>query len=81
MPTLTGAVAMTIPKNSTTGAVLRLKGKGLPEAAGGATGDQYVRLEVALPAAADPALEQAIKAWEAAHPYDPRAALMREARA
>ena len=45
------------------------------------TGDQYVRLEIALPAAADPALEQAIKAWEAAHPYDPRAALMREARA
>ena len=81
VPTLTGAVAMTIPKNSTTGAVLRLKGKGLPDAAGGATGDQYVRLEVALPAAADPALEQAIRAWEAAHPYDPRAALMREARA
>ena len=81
VPTLTGSVTMTIPRNSTTGAVLRLKGKGLPDPSGGAGGDQYVRLEVALPGAADPALEQAIKQWEAAHPYDPRAALMREARA
>jgi DnaJ-class molecular chaperone len=81
VPTLYGPVAMTIPRHSSTGAVLRLKGKGLPRAGGTGSGDQYVRLEIALPRAADAALEEAITAWERQHPYDPRADLMREARA
>ena len=38
------------------------EGQGPAGRGGGPTGDQYVRLEVALPAAADPALEQAIRA-------------------
>ena len=41
----------------------------------------YVRLEISLPTTADEALERAITAREAEHPYDPRATLMREARA
>lgn len=80
VPTLHGTVMMTIPRMSSTGAVLRLKGKGLPHAGGDGAGDQYVRLEVALPAAVDSTLERAIKDWETANPYDPRATLMREAR-
>ena len=81
VPTLDGQVMMTIPKLSSTGTMLRLKGKGLPHAGGQGTGNQYVRLEIALPTTADEALERAITAWEAEHPYDPRATLMREARA
>ena len=65
-----------------TGTVLRLKGKGLPHAAragdrrpicaaGGRTAD----------GTADEELERRSTDWEAAHPYDPRAILMREARA
>ncbi len=81
VPTLHGTVMMTIPKLSSTGATLRLKGKGLPHQGGHGSGDQYVRLEVALPSQATPELESALKEWEAAHPYDPRATLMREARA
>ena len=80
VPTLDGQVMMTIPKLSSTGTVLRLKGKGLPHAGGQGTGNQYVRLEISLPTTADEALERAITAWEAEHPYDPRATLMREAR-
>ena len=78
----TGAVAMTIPKNSTTGAVLRLKGKGLPDAAGGAT-RRSVCQAGGRPAGARPIRRwsRRSRTWEAAHPYDPRAALMREARA
>jgi DnaJ-class molecular chaperone len=79
VPTLQGSVVMTIPPRSTTGAVLRLKGKGVPRPDGEDAGNQYVRLEVALPPAADQTLERAVADWEAQHPYDPRAKLMREA--
>jgi DnaJ-class molecular chaperone len=78
VPTLHGPVVMTIPKNSTTGATLRLKGKGLPQGQGKGSGDQYVRLEVALPPAADAELAGFVQRWEADHPYEPRRALMRE---
>jgi DnaJ-class molecular chaperone len=77
VPTLQGSVAMTVPRRSTTGAVLRLRGKGVPRADGG-TGNQYVRLEIALPPDADDALESAVTEWEERHPYDPRAKLLRE---
>ena len=60
VPTLQGPVVMTIPPRSTTGAVLRLKGKGVPRPDGEDAGDQYVRLEVALPPAADEILERAV---------------------
>lgn len=79
VPTLHGPVVMTIPKRSTTGGVLRLKGKGVPNAGGSAGGDQYVRLEIAMPPAADEQLETAVADWERQHSYDPRASLMREA--
>jgi DnaJ-class molecular chaperone len=79
VPTLQGSVVMTIPPRSTTGAVLRLKGKGVPRPNGEDAGSQYVRLEVAMPPAADEILERAVADWESQHPYDPRAKLMREA--
>ena len=77
VPTLQGPVVMTVPRRSSTGAVLRLRGKGVPRGDGGA-GDQYVRLEIALPPDADDALEGAVSEWEQRHPYDPRAKLLRE---
>ena len=79
VPTLQGSVVMTIPPRSTTGAVLRLKGKGVPRPNGEDAGSQYVRLEVAMPPAADEILERVVADWESQHPYDPRARLMREA--
>jgi DnaJ-class molecular chaperone len=77
VPTLQGSVVMTVPRRSTTGAVLRLRGKGVPRT-DGSVGDQYVRLEIALPPEADDALESAVTEWEERHSYDPRAKLMRE---
>jgi DnaJ-class molecular chaperone len=47
VPTLSGAVEMTIPPWSQGGRTLRLKGKGLPLKSG--TGDLFVRLDVQLP--------------------------------
>ena len=48
VPTVTGAVTMTIPPHSNTGAKLRLRGKGV-----GGRGDQYVTLKLMLPEGAD----------------------------
>lgn len=78
VPTLLGSVTMTVPKGSSTGTVLRLRGKGMPRGRGQGAGDQYVRLEVALPPRIDQALEGFLRQWEADHPYDPRASLHRE---
>lgn len=70
VPTPAGPVMMTIPKGSNTGAVLRLKGKGV--ARRGAPGDLFVTLKVALPAAADAELEAFLAGWKPAAGYDPR---------
>ena len=60
-----GSVTLTIPKWSTSGTVLRLKGKGVPRSDGTA-GDAYVKLLIKLPDKPDPELERAIAAWHRA---------------
>jgi DnaJ-class molecular chaperone len=72
VPTLHGAVSMTIPGSSSSGQVLRLKGKGVPAHAIHAPGDQLVTLQIVLPENADPELAEMVKRWESSHPYDPR---------
>ncbi|MGO4125541.1 DnaJ C-terminal domain-containing protein [Inquilinus sp. YAF38] len=72
VPTLLGPVMLTIPKGSNSGAVLRLKGKGVRNPTGSNRGDQYVRLAVTLPDPADPELASFVEDWGARHPYDPR---------
>ncbi len=62
VPTVDGEVQLTIPRGSSSGRVLRLRGKGVPDRTGG-RGDQLVRLLVTLPERADPELEAAIRRW------------------
>ena len=71
VPTLSGTVNLTIPPNSNTGAVLRLKGKGVPARGSEAAGDLYVRLIVTLPDKPDAELSRFASGW--AGDYDPRA--------
>jgi DnaJ-class molecular chaperone len=73
VPTLTGTVALSIPANSNTGAVLRLKGKGIAAQGSAPAGDLYVRLVVTLPDKPDEALKNFADGWAA--DYDPRAKL------
>ena len=61
VPTPTGAVQMNVPKWSNTGAVLRLKGKGVA-----GKGDEYVTLKVMLPDKPDAELEKFMAQWSAA---------------
>jgi DnaJ-class molecular chaperone len=60
-PTIDGPVSLTVPPNSNTGTILRLKGKGLGKGAGEGRGDQYVTLKVVLPRPADPDLADFVK--------------------
>lgn len=60
VPTLTGAVALTIPAWSTSGAVFRVRGKGLPSRANG-HGDILAVLSIQLPDGPDDALAKLMK--------------------
>ena len=71
VPTLSGLVDVRVPKNSNTGTVLRLKGKGVPMPGGGA-GDQYVRLKVMLPDEPDDSLIGFLREWSNASGFNPR---------
>lgn len=62
-PTVAGDVSVSIPKNSSSGAVLRLKGRGAPDGKGG-RGDQYVKLKIVLPEGGDAELEAFVKGWK-----------------
>src|ERR1700742_222877 len=70
VPTPGGAVAVTVPKWSNTGRVMRLKGRGVPRA-DGSKGDEYVKLILMLPEKPDPKLEAFVAGWQPVE-YSPR---------
>jgi DnaJ-class molecular chaperone len=71
VPTPEGPVMMTIPKGSSSGRVLRLKGRGFT-AKGGARGDELVTIEIEIPAS-DAKLEEFAGKWDGGG--DPRSNL------
>ncbi len=73
VPTVDGAVVMSIPKGSTSGRTLRLKGKGFTSR-GGARGDQLVTLLVDVPAD-DAELAKFLEGWSGRGQGNPRAGL------
>lgn len=66
VPTISGAVTLTVPAGSGNGATLRIKGKGI----GG--GNQLVILKLVLPTEPEPALTRFLADWKPEHPQDPR---------
>ena len=71
VPTPEGPVMLTVPKGSSSGKILRLKGRGFT-AKDGSRGDQLVQLAVDLPAG-DEALQQFAEGWSGGG--NPRASL------
>lgn len=60
-PTIDGSVMLSVPRGVDSGAVLRLKGKGVAKAGdAGNRGDQFVKLSIHLPKTVPDALRQAI---------------------
>jgi DnaJ-class molecular chaperone len=74
-PTISGRVALSVPKGSTSGQTLRLRGKGVKRRDGHGRGDQLVKLKVVMPPQIDSELEEFMKQWRERHRYDPRAEL------
>jgi DnaJ-class molecular chaperone len=70
VPTLEGAkLTVKIPPGTSSGARLRLRGKGIQG------GDQYIQVKVVVPAAADDRDRELIEEFARRHPHDPRAEL------
>lgn len=71
VPTLEGAVDMTIPAGVTGSKAFRLRGKGLPDKKG-VRGDIFVTPRIVLPDGADAGLEKLMERWREVRPYDVR---------
>ena len=73
VPTIDGDVAVKVPRYADSGAVLRLRGRGVKDAADGVPGDQFVKLRIVLPEGGDVALEEFVQRWDGGDAHSPRA--------
>ncbi|MEL6374876.1 MAG: DnaJ C-terminal domain-containing protein [Pseudomonadota bacterium] len=69
--TIEGRVTVTIPKGTSSGRVLRLKGRGIAARGSKAAGDHLVSVKVVLPSEIDDQLSYFISEWRQTHGYDP----------
>jgi DnaJ-class molecular chaperone len=74
-PTLSGEVEIAIPPGTSSGRVLRLRGKGLPASGEASAGDLLATLRIAMPTQEDADLAALMRRWRDEKPYDPRAGL------
>lgn len=69
-PTIDGPVGLTVPEGSSSGKVLRLRGRGAKGKSG--KGDAFVELRIAMPDKVDDTLKDFMREWRKTHGYDPR---------
>ncbi len=67
-----GPVSLNVPKGSSSGATLRLKGRGGYDAKAGKRGDLLAKVMIVLPEPIDPELEQFAETWRKDRPYAPK---------
>jgi len=75
VPTLEGKVGVRVPKGTSDGRILRVRGRGVPKRAGG-HGDLLVTVKVAVPPSLEGEAAEALEAYakaERASGFDPRA--------
>jgi DnaJ-class molecular chaperone len=70
VPTLSGTVELSIPRNTSSGRTFRLKARGLPKP-GGSSGDLFVTIRIVLSDGNDAELEALMQKWRD-RPYNPR---------
>ncbi len=70
-PTPGGVVTLTLPPNTSSGKILRLKSKGVPSR-NGRPGDMLVRLMIVLPDNVDAELKKCLADWLPKEDYNPR---------
>lgn len=71
VPTVDGAVLLKIPPGVSSGARLRLAGKGVP-AGGAKRGDEFVVLKIVVPPGIDDDFRHAVESWKQRQGFDPR---------
>ncbi len=74
IPTLEGRATLTIPPGTSSHTRLRLRGQGVPAAAGAAAGDLLARIQIVVPR---PASDELVAALEGEAQEDPRKELFR----
>jgi molecular chaperone DnaJ len=75
VPTLVGKVGVRVPKGTSDGRILRVRGRGVPKRSGG-HGDLLVKVKVAVPPNLEGETQEALEAYakaERASGFDPRA--------
>ncbi|KGE01927.1 DnaJ C-terminal domain-containing protein [Rhizobium sp. YS-1r] len=77
VPTISGPVAMTIPKGANTGQTLRLRDKGIFDRKTGKRGHQLITLKVVLPADEEPELAAFLETWQPKTADEPRKEMLK----
>lgn len=77
VPTISGPVAMAIPKGANTGQTLRLRDKGVVNRKTGRRGHQLITLKVVLPAGEEPELAAFLETWQPKTPDEPRKEMLK----
>jgi len=72
VPTLHGKLSVPVPAGSSSGRVLRLKGKGIKGQKDTEAGHQFITLRVMLPGEVDDELREFMTQWRQKHQYDVR---------
>ena len=76
VPTISGPVAVTVPKGSNSGTTLRLREKAIRNRKTKQRGHQFIMLKVVLPASEEPDLVAFLEAWQPKTQQDPRKELV-----
>ena len=71
VPTAGGRVSLNVPKGTSSGQALRLKGKGVRNIALGLAGDQIITVRIVLPPQVDNSLAYFLAEWRKKNAYDP----------
>lgn len=80
VPTIDGRSLVRIPPGTNCGSTLRLREKGVPNAArNGVRGDQYVEIQIVVPKPTDERVRNLMKELESIAPEDPRKDLFAQA--
>jgi curved DNA-binding protein len=74
LPTFDGAVRLKIPAGAQSGTQLRLRGRGIPDLAGGRRGDLYTVVKIVLPELSE-RLRRLARETEGLYKGDPRASI------
>jgi DnaJ-class molecular chaperone len=69
--TISGRVALQIPKGTSSGRIFRLKGKGVRSTTDGTVGDQLVTIRIVMPENVDESLSYFMAEWRQRNRYDP----------